>query len=979
MRLLPILLFCALAAAQEELVTELLKLDAPPRDFEKDPVAKAFGKLDPPPDDAPLPDLLDFWTNATLRGWREPTAYVRERLLAACRADPERLRLLAPLLPATKEVKDFVAGWRANARSPREFGEVEPEEEEEWDPREDVFAFQRLAEDDWKRAQPIARELIDGDDRDLEVAALVALLEHGDKRARGRLKAVVEEANDPAARRNAAFRALSDSQWEGFDHWYLTLFDDDELVLIRPVEREPGKWIPVIARLLDDRRERVRSHAIACLFQFHGAAARADALRPLLPWLSDPDWAAEPEDGRLRLVQSLDEVDLPECVPGLLKLLAEEEDARILAHAFKAIAHYGSKGAAPLLRRHLDGFDKEVYPFMVNLCHAIAKCGGLERDEQVGAIVAYGRARAAGRAGRYRWQGTGWLNAQERLGWELALAQPADESVAAALLERSGRLPVVAEIVHQWPGVVSDLDVVRRIGRGAAPAASVVAALKRREQVRDNAHTELRRLTRGTPSGIAAALLGEPGRVLKGDDRAARRALLACARLVRIELPVDVVARLLPDYAARAYLEAMDTSAARRHLKGIVGMHAWPGTDRQVAVMMGDARETFALQSFLEGEGRGNLIAILIHEERAELRWSDAPGRYRLRPLDLAEAKRFAAFVKRHRIDELAPVPYLADDGISYYYLHLTPERGWRVYLNNPDLIEDTDLYRALLGRFERLTAEGAFETRYDVQDQIDGVEILATRNVFDVWADGDDIRVYRDGWQTLGGKEVEQPKGQTDLTMASGARGSWERELGDGRTLHWKAERGLWIERGDERVELYSGQCGWPLLTPDRRWLVLAIASQDSWAPPNGLLRVDLERGKTFKVDLPPLETNCPLVWLPAHGKMLIQRGDSGRPDGAVLLDPATGKSEKVTGTIWPFTWGRLGGVLQPTGRPFEYWAARNDENGTSVVRFDTKRFEITLERRFPGIFFRTRQMHVDGNRLYVAYEGDLLRLPLR
>ena len=45
----------------------------------------------------------------------------------------------------------------------------------------------------------------------------------------------------------------------------------------------------------------------------------------------------------------------------------------------------------------------------------------------------------------------------------------------------------------------------------------------------------------------------------------------------------------------------------------------------------------------------------------------------------VAEAKRLASFVKRHRIDELAPVPHLADDGISYYYLHLTPERGWRL------------------------------------------------------------------------------------------------------------------------------------------------------------------------------------------------------------------------------------------------------------------------------------------------------------
>src|SRR5262249_36284206 len=88
--------------------------------------------------------------------------------------------------------------------------------------------------------------------------------------------------------------------------WFLSLFADPTLnemedgyrtinALAGPVKRDPNRWIPIISRLIGHDDRNVHNAAAGCLAQFVdrlvNKRARKDALLPLLPWLSDPEWA----------------------------------------------------------------------------------------------------------------------------------------------------------------------------------------------------------------------------------------------------------------------------------------------------------------------------------------------------------------------------------------------------------------------------------------------------------------------------------------------------------------------------------------------------------------------------------------------------------------------------------------------------------------------------------------------------------------
>jgi len=98
-------------------------------------------------------------------------------------------------------------------------------------------------------------------------------------------------------------------------------------------------------------------------------------------------------------------------------------------------------------------------------------------------------------------------------------------------------------------------------------------------------------------------------------------------------------------------------------------------------------------------------------------------------------------------------------------------------------------------------------------------------------------------------------------------------------------------------------------------------------------------------------------------------------------LLDPASGKLEVLKGEFEP-----LGDQdfrpLQPVAGSREYWAAIPDseKNLTRVGRYDTRAFSFKPLMEIPEIYFTSEMMWVDeaAHRIYLAYNGHLLRLPL-
>src|SRR5205085_355844 len=92
----------------------------------------------------------------------------------------------------------------------------------------------------------------------------------------------------------------------------------------------------------------VHNAAVQALAQFEGSNARRDALLPLLPWLSNPKWADLPWGERDAFIQSVAMTDLPESVPGLIRII--ENEGNNINWAADSLAKYKDPRAVPALR-----------------------------------------------------------------------------------------------------------------------------------------------------------------------------------------------------------------------------------------------------------------------------------------------------------------------------------------------------------------------------------------------------------------------------------------------------------------------------------------------------------------------------------------------------------------------------------------------------------------------------------------------------
>lgn len=583
-----------------------------------------------PSDDAPLDELLDYWTAMVLQNSpNPPTDKVRQRLFEACRADPDRLRALVSLMPQDsnsvtkiKELYDaaqsdqrFDQHWATNVKEWLLFNSnyfvdelvslAQSVKDSKYGGLEKDKALVALAKVDWQTAEPLVRSLAESGQPRIAALALTLFYSHAiaendgaaTERYRNSLKAIASDRNQPAWARDKAIEKLSLTDWTGRDDWYLSLFQDETLndptdgqQLFSPpltlFMTDPEKWIPVMARMTGSKDLATRSSAARCLITFQNQRARKDALIPLLPWLTNPGWANDRFGHRRHLIQSMGHVDLPESVPGLIWVL-ENDDSSTRSYAAYSLGRYCDPRAIPALKRALsrEKDDDDIE----RVVHGLLACQGLSEQEQLEAIEAYalktltpeGLAEVSD-YGRY---GQPPLPVPLSIGKYLV-----NESVAAEALERSvlqraeavknNNQPLaeaLLEIAHGWQGRPVDLDLIHRIGNGSANANAIKEALDRRSKWRESFELELRDLVaaNGPASGIAAVLLGDSSiahSILSSDDQLAQIALLATSRLTHTGLPVQLVSPLLRSnndllaLAAERYLLAEDSKDAREAL-----------------------------------------------------------------------------------------------------------------------------------------------------------------------------------------------------------------------------------------------------------------------------------------------------------------------------------------------------------------------------------------------------------------------------
>lgn len=398
--------------AKDDPILALLKLPAPPPPNPLVPTSYAgqrpesfYDKSKPPPDNAPIEDLIDYWSKmgssvGELQYTPEPSAVVVGRLMSEMEKDPARFTSLLKAMPNDRRVVDLarnlyskiskgdgeeyegqkeqIKSWLTE-NTPDFSSEIERQASKAGDTDEYLTNHQEVlsfAKADWDRAAPLVNRLYSNKNgRSTTILGMWALYRQAivsgsvsdADRYRSELMAVVEDQKASPGMRDLAFDALSnEKEWGGRDDWYLGLFEDETLFELRVngsvytglttlFYRTPHDQLTdrMIA-LTGSDNILVRSTAVKNLVIRLGqipngdetAESRKAILKSLLPLLSNKDWVKSDRDSRSTVIRALASVKMPEAVPALIEAL----DVKEKRPDYRAIAANAMNAAANAVR-----------------------------------------------------------------------------------------------------------------------------------------------------------------------------------------------------------------------------------------------------------------------------------------------------------------------------------------------------------------------------------------------------------------------------------------------------------------------------------------------------------------------------------------------------------------------------------------------------------------------------------------------------
>ena len=389
--------------AKEDPIIVLLNLPAPPppNPWVRTPSGSHppafYDKESPPPDDAPIEDLMDYWSRIG-GGYQElgynpkPSDRALGRILREIEREPRRIvefvNVLVDDRRGTELARDIYRQMTASTEEEREIrrqlkswlamnsDEFAEDLEKKALQVKDVGDYVgnhdellALAKVDWDRAAPIVNRLYnDGTQKVSKTLATWALyknaLQTGGSdvdRYRDELKAVVEDKKAGAGARDLALDALiKEQEWSGRDDWYYSLLEDETLHnLVVDGRSYTGLTTMMyytsdeghVAKMLELTNSDsilVRSAAVKNLLLRLGRMGeyernkelRIEIVKALLPWFRDPGWVKEDPSGKQTIVRVLASIKLPEAVPALIAAVEEvpsANTARYYSEANRAV------------------------------------------------------------------------------------------------------------------------------------------------------------------------------------------------------------------------------------------------------------------------------------------------------------------------------------------------------------------------------------------------------------------------------------------------------------------------------------------------------------------------------------------------------------------------------------------------------------------------------------------------------------------
>lgn len=724
-----------------------------------------------PSANVPPEDLFNYWRRASLEV--KADAETQKRLLELCEKNPEelffllprfseestaiydRLKALADRLKAEKSEKTAAAAqlvetwtWNHQRHTPEDLRARAFNAEKILEDPES--ALTELMQSDRRNTKPLLLKKAAETDVAQRTRAICALLQHfgnelTDKqriRFKQELKSIGTDAKAPRdARQKAILQVMQDTSAKD-QRWFLDLFRDPSLEIgvdwavttpLAPVvAQRPDYWVPRIVPLVGSKDRTTHVAAVYCLTQVDRDHPRADATRALLPWLANPEWAPDSErlHGRLAVLRSLENVDLPEAVPSLVKVLETAKGSELTAAA-NALERYQAKDAIEPLKRALAREkDPQNRSYIVG---TLLDLGAFTRSEKIEALKRYakkmstptGRAEMAGASGGFpSFIPNLELTLGSRLGdqylGEEAMVQ--DIAAAAQQLEASDRdtADALRLIIAGWRTEPATKFLVEQLRSGNFTGEWLKAVADKYDIASCFAHVND---LKGAARGVQAALTGNQDLIrqtLDGRDSREQAALLAMARLKRTQLPLERVIRLLDAKDAQlaratdSYLEADDSISARGELwRRASGRARILGGKKPLEIeelgpnldVIGQ-RETELRDLVISGNGPDEIYAllnagsfrlashiiVLAYKERVLLRCEDSNGRTRERELDAAEFSQLRDWLTHEKIDDL---PAFAEgygeslDSRRIEFLHISRARGRRVFMIDPPEFRD--------------------------------------------------------------------------------------------------------------------------------------------------------------------------------------------------------------------------------------------------------------------------------------------------
>ncbi len=337
-----------------------------------------------------------------------------------------------------------------------------------------------------------------------------------------------------------------------------------------------------------------------------------------------------------------------------------------------------------------------------------------------------------------------------------------------------------------------------------ANADSIVRLLAVRKKLQTDQSAAVHDIRTGTPTaiGIAACLLEDrPDYTVILDEAPVetKTAMLACARLIRAELPLDKVAEATrsPDKrlvrSAELYAESEDSQAARtivlsRHLgeARITGAttaffvtEEYPGDSGmlwQLFQSIGESSAGYngwiydsaehlrAIEKRLQDEVKKDdkLLGVYayernyvrIYKDKVVFSWDEDDSRFRERALSKEEFDELRSYLSINNVDEMRPFLQCGGEYCEpRELLMLGRNGGRRVFMNGspPPFFAGLDKYFADLKKTPA-------SIKYALSRDIPGLEVLLADDalhVETVWKDGADLRVAAS--DTAARKKVEE------------------------------------------------------------------------------------------------------------------------------------------------------------------------------------------------------------------------------